>query len=311
MSIDHIITGKLNSVVALTYVDCGLSHGKWKTQPSGVVAASTLTQIFEGWNRGSTVQPACGWCRFIAADGTKFTFHFEDNISDDNYCWTTMEDVSGPYKVKTPDYPKTSKTFTVTYYIESRTSSFFDAPVFSSDILTADKCDLYADEKLQEFIGQRDCIYLRDVFAISEMHPDAKIWCATSPLFLTPLSKSILTRDLVLAIEKEVSTEMNSFLPILEKMTAFNENLSNENIQENIQGSYSQELKQAVEQKYIEAKSKNLIRDCELIDATFSLLNSDLSEGWSAAVSSYLGRAENLSLARRRKTIVNIIEGRL
>lgn len=304
---DHIITGKLSTVVSLTYTDCHLDHGKWKTQPSGVISQGTDQQLFVGQNRDASVQPACGWCKYTANDGSVFTFHFEDNKSDDNYCWTTIENLSGPWSVDTPDYPKGGKTFTVTYKILQKANTFADVPVSPEEILNASKCDSYSIQQIKEFMKGYNQIHLKDVFEKTDLPVNAKMWCATNPIFLSPGSKSILLSDLAALIETELSKDVQNVLPILEKAVIHNGKIAT-NMHSNADAG---DIRSQLEEQYTAAQNSNFVRDGELIDTLCQYLNQDISEGWKAAVSCYFGRAEGEELEKRRQNIIHLIEKRL
>jgi len=113
----YVVTGKIETAVALTYISNSLQHGKWSTAPSGTVAAGSSI-IFSAENHdGSAIAPQ-GSATYQAADGTQFTFSFDDPTSEQNSCSTTISNLSGPWNAPTPSYPKGGKTWTVTYYIQ-------------------------------------------------------------------------------------------------------------------------------------------------------------------------------------------------
>lgn len=117
----YVVTGMLETVVAVKYTDGGTTDGKWKSQPSGTWPIGT-TKIFEAENRDASAVPPAGWVKCVAADGTEFEFKFDDGYSKDNYCSASMSHVSGNYVLPVPEYPKGGKTWTVTYHIHSGAS---------------------------------------------------------------------------------------------------------------------------------------------------------------------------------------------
>lgn len=302
------VTGKLDTVVAVVYKDQHLESGKWETAPGGTHPTGTST-IFKATNRQDAVtMPPEGWCRFVAADGTIFTFHFDCPVSRENYCYSSIDNLSGPWFVPTPEYPKGGADWTVTFKIDQAVvGEFLDAPIFPADLIASPKCNLYTESKIKELIGDRTCLYLKDVFASNILLPVAKVWCATHPIFLTPSSKAQLLRDLAQVAERELSKDMYSFSSVLDQMTEINDRSSKSGV---LQGDI-RDLKQVIDDKYSIAKKENNKRDCELIDTTASLLNPDFGDGWANAVSSYIGSAQGDMLAERLTSIINLVEKRL
>ncbi len=310
------VTIKLNTVVAVRTTSSNLSHGKWATQPSGIAPIGDNVIGVAQNHEGSTIPPA-GNINYVAADGTEFTFSFEDNVSEANYCSSAMTNVSGPWLLPNPSYPTSGKTWTVDFVIsqtsgisrreaEALSDIFYDAPVFPEDLIEAMKCFSFPEEKVEKLIGDKKCVYLKDVFDSEEMKPVNRIWCATHPLFLNPVSKGILTRNLVQMARQELSDDKGNSNSIIDDALQTHTNFSNGTI-----GTQQMDaMHQLLEEKIDSSKSINK-RDAELYDIVKSLTNMDSHHGWVNAVHSYLHDAENNTLLKRQGNITKLISDKL
>ncbi|NMH27991.1 hypothetical protein [Flavobacterium silvaticum] len=298
-----IVTGKLDTVVAVKMLNSDLEHGKWKTQPGGTCVPGT-SMIFEAENRDGSAVPPAGKMEYQAADGTIFKFTFEDNNVRDNLCTSEMKKLSGNWAVPAPEYPKTGMTWTVTYSIINGSSQLFlDAPVFPDQLIAASKCDAFPTDRVEKLIGDKSCIYLKEVFSSPELQPADKLWCATHPLFLTPASKALLTRDLVQIAREEFSAEAKLGADLDDALQ----------VQKDFAAGLAGKEKMSTIRNILEEKrdaSRNQKRDYELFDAVLSLTNTDHQAGWSNAVSSFVHDADSSLLLRRQIKIVDLISKR-
>ncbi|MDR2553042.1 MAG: hypothetical protein LBD31_07765 [Treponema sp.] len=301
------VTGRLSTVVAVKYRDQHVEYGKWTKAPIATCPIGTATEIFKAENRDGAAEPPEAWVKYSAADGTLFKFYFDDPETKANYCYSTIEKESGPWAVPEPDYPKDGKTWKVTFKItHANSAAFLDAPIFPEDLLAAPKCDLYTESQIRGFIGDRTCLYLRDVLEVKNLKPFAKVWCVRHPIFLTAASKALLLRDLVQLAVKEMSSG-NLLASVLDKALEVNNN-PQAPIQEE---SDISKLKGQMYDKYAEAEKAGGRRDCELIDSVVSLLNPSYEDGWANAVSSYIGSSSGDELDRRLTNIIRLVEKRL
>jgi hypothetical protein len=305
MSQKHEVTGLLSTVVAVTYTNCQVSQGKWLTKPGGSAPVGS-SQLFVAGNRDSNAAAAFGWASYISADGTVFTFNFEDPQNDDNNCWSSMNPVNGPYQLPPPQYPNSGKTWTVTYSIaQSSKQPFFDAPVFPEHLLNASKCDLFPEKKILKLIGDKKCLYLKDAFEENELDPVYKIWCATHKLFLTPSSKALLSRDLVQLAIRELSPESGRFNNLINDVLQANRDFAQGTV-----GITSLERLKDVLTETENALKPASINDARIFCLVGELANTDQHAGWSNAVSVYLQSPNKVTMNKRIEAVRELIEKR-
>lgn len=304
MSSDYVVTGNLSTVVALKYTGGDLAFGKWKSQPNGHWPVGT-TQFFAAENRDGNQAPPEGWVEGLAADGTRFKFTFDDPVSRENYCSSSMSHVNGKFILPTPSYPKSGKTWTVTYYIKFGAAEFADPPVFPEDVVQAPKCDLFPDARVKALLGTRTSVYLKDALEMSELHPADKLWCATSALFLTPSAKALLTRDLAQAAVQELSAAARQSVGTIDPALQLNRDFA----AGHAGWSALSAMRAALEEK--RHASLGNARDAELLDAIVALADPDPQAAWSGAASSYLGDAKDDALAERTGNLLRLVTARL
>jgi hypothetical protein len=302
MSTTYIQTGELKTVIALTNVDAHLGHGSWKDYPVACVPkAADYTQIFRGENEGSSTICTDGYVVYAAADGTKFNLTWNCTMSGKNEISFSMDPLSGPWAHG--DVYATGR-FNSSYYWEiiQKTNTFVDAPVFAEDIVKAEKCSLTSQEDVEKYIDGRKCVYLKDCFADKHMRPYEKIWCAINPLFLTPISKSVLLRELTESVVNE--TGSSAFGDLADKLLNYNLGMSD--------GRYS--LSEASQlraglQKILE--EENDLNIHTLMGVAGSLLTKDLDRGWREGVHAYLSTQDKKELIRRQDRVIALVEEHL
>lgn len=302
MSSSYVVTGKINTEVALTYTNSDCYDGKWRSQPGGIWPKGE-TQFFEAENRDSSEVPPAGWIKCYAADGTEFTFSFDDKTSEDNICKSEMNIQNAPFYLPVPDYPKSGKTWTVTFYVKLKIA---DAPVFPEDLIKATKCALFPESKVKELIGDRKCVYLRDVMESTKLNPIDKVWCATHPLFLTASSKADLTRNLVNHSIHELTAERNHPFQLIDE--ALQANL---NFEKGLIGPDRLfDLRKLLDEKTTAIKGFSQ-RDTEIYDIAASLTTLNANDGWANAVSSYINNANGNELKQRLDKVLDIVKGKI
>lgn len=298
------VTAKLKTVVAVRYTDQGLTHGKWQTDPGGTAGVGT-SQIFVATNRDSSSVGPKGWVSYIAADGTTFTFSFSDPGHEQNSCSSSMDHVSGPWSLPVPDYPRTSKKWTVTYQISS-TAEFFDAPVFPEDLLEAEKCAEYDRARVSAWIGDRSCVRLRDVLEHGAVPIAGKIWCATHTLFLTPSSKGVLTRDLAEVAIRELGESGGVSRKLLDEALQANRDVAAGLIGPAPLADLRRRLRECADTLHDRSP-----RNAALVDVISALAEPDPDTGWRHAVFSYLADAEGEQWAEYANRVLRVVESRL
>jgi hypothetical protein len=300
MSQKHEVTGKLSTVVAVKYTNGDTTQGKWIDRPVSS-APIGVSQLFVAGNRDGNVAAAFGWASYISADGTVFTFNFEDPQYDDNNCWSSMNPVNGPYQLPIPQFPTSGKTWIVTYFIaQSSQQPFFDAPVFPEDVLNASKCNLFPEKKVLKLIGDRKCLYLKDAFEEADLDPIYKIWCATHKLFLTPTSKALLSRDLAQLAIRELSPESVRFTNLINDALQANRDFAQGKI-----GTASLDCLREVLRETENGLKLVSIDDARIFGLISELVNSDQHAGWSNAVSVYLQNANKVTVKKRMDVVRN------
>lgn len=296
------VTAKLNTVVALSNVGSRLNHGKWQTAPSPTLGVGD-SQIFVAENDGPNLPE--GWVAYQAADGTKFTFNFDDPPVEANRCSTVVENLSGPWTITTPSFPTAGRTWTVTYYIGTSAKLFVDAPVFPEDVIKAGKCDAFPKERIVKLIGDKKCLYLKDALETDQLKPGDKLWCVTQGVFLTPASRALLTRDLVQVALQE-SPAARSVLSMVD--SALQAHADFFGGQAGL--SKLQAMQQTLHERIWSLKSAEP-RDRQILDVVGALSNADSQAGWANAVSSFLHDAEGKELLQRQNEILALVERRL
>lgn len=300
----YVVTGNLDTIVAVTYTDSGLDYGKWKSQPGGTASVGT-SQLFQAENRDGSTLPSEGWVSYTAADGTLFTFKWDDPVSKDNQCSSAMSNVQGNYSLPVPDYPTSGKTWTVTYKIAQGTTAFWDAPVFPDHIVEAAKCDEYDEAKVRGLIRDRRCVYLRHAFE-EDMPPSAKLWCATHDVFLTPPSKALLSRDLAQFAVRGLSKADMLPSALLDAALQANYDFQNGAI-----GTAAlSDLRRRLSERAVAARSVS-DRDAELVGLVSALADRNAASGWANAVSAYLGNTKTAERDKRIDDVVKIVAARL
>lgn len=298
------VTAELDTVVSVRYSGQELSHGKWKTDPGGIAAVGK-SQLCIATNRSGASAGPAGWVGYLAADGTQFTFKFDDPSSQSNSCSSSMQDTAGPWYLPTPDYPTSGKVWTVTYKI-AQSSAFFDAPVFPSDVLDASKCEAFDRERVEKWIGPRTCVRLADALGQVALPPVAKLWCATHELFLTPASKALLTRDLAQHAASSLSSPRGFRADLLDQALQANHDAVEGRVGAAQLGDLRRRLREQTH-----ALAPVGPRDAELTDTICALTDPDPARGWSHAVSSFLGDAQGEPWTQRATTILDLVEARL
>jgi hypothetical protein len=306
MSTTYKQTGELKTPVALTNTGAHLNHGNWLTYPIGSVPVSTgYTQVFVGDNEGSSTICSDGYVTYQAADGTYFVLRYNCTMSGKNDISMDIQNLSGPW---THGSVSATGGFDSTYSWEIvQKATFVDAPVFAEALLAAPKCSLVPRSKIWEYIDGRSCIYLRDCFAVEELPLRAKLWCAVNALFLTPMSKSVLLRDLAQLAVGELSAETRASLTEFDKFMAVNERLSKGDLLK----TESDSLGIVLDGICGKSETDGNLRDRELIGIVRSLLNQDLCKGWKNAVSSYISYATGDELGKRQNSLIGLIGKRL
>lgn len=299
------VTGKLTTDVALRYTSETIPHGKWSDQPGGVVDKDAVDQhLFTAENRSSSSTGPEGSASYVAADGTKFEFYFSDPETNSNYCKSEMSDVGGPWSLPTPSYPRSGKTWSVSYSIKS-TASFCDAPVFTDDILASARCDDYPDRIVKRWIGDRTGTTLGEILSHGEIPLVGKVWCASHPLFLTAASKAILMRDLATSIVDGASVGREA-RGLLDSACELSEAAQN--------GNAGPAALAAVAERLDRGEAAALDDDpgsVALLDVARAMTLRNPSDGWADAVSSYLGDADGDAWDRRGSDVLKIVEARL
>lgn len=304
MSGKYQVTAKLDTVVAVRYTNSGTSHGKWSTQPGGTAPVGT-SQIFVATNNDSASAGPQGWASYAAADGTQFTFRYDDPNSTHNDCVSKMAKVSGNYTLPTPDYPSSGLCWTVTYKVATG-PSFADVPVFADDVLAASKCEAYGEDRIRALLADRSCVHLADALGHAGLPVEGKVWCAAHPLFLTPASKGALTRDLALLVAGELhGSGALAGLPLDDALQASLEHSSGQ-----ASPSRLALLGERIDHR-VRAGVGREPRETELLDCLRGLAHRDQSTGWSDAVSSYLGALRGAEYARRAERILALVAARL
>jgi len=299
----YTVTADIDTAVALTYSDSGLSHGKWKTQPGGTVATGTH-QIFQAENRSGSTVPPEGWAKYVAADGTEFTFKFKDPVSEQNQCSSSMTNIHGPWTLPTPSYPTGGKTWTVTYYISS-SATFYDAPVMAEHIVGAHKCEDYSEARVRGFLGEHMAVKLAQVLG-ANIPPQAKLWCATHPMFLTPSSKALLTRDLAQFAAHRLSDGSAFSASVLDQAL-----MASHDHQQGLLGAAALlSVRRVIEERATTIRNANP-RDAELVGLFAALAENNAVNGWTHAVSTYIGDAEGSLEDERADDVLKIIAARL
>lgn len=306
MSTTYKQIGELKTPIALTNTGAHLNHGNWLTYPIGSVPVSSgYTQIFVGDNEGSSTICSDGYVTYQAADGTYFVLRYNCTMSGKNDISIDIQNLSGPW---THGSVSASSGFDSTYSWEIlQKATFVDAPVFPEALMDAPKCNLVPRNKIWEYINGRSCIYLRDCFAIEDLQPRAKLWCAASPLFLTPASKSVLLRDLAQHAMNEMSSRSRASFTEFDKFMSVNEQLSKGDLLK----SEAERLGGVLDGICGKEEMSNNLRDRELLCVMRSLLNNDLCKGWKNAVSTYISYAVDDELADRQNSLINLIGKRL
>jgi len=298
----YVVTAELNTVVALKYSGSGLDWGKWIVQPSGQVAVGT-SEIFQACNRdGSTANPH-GWVTYLADDGTEFRFEFADPLWWQNTCTSSMTNVHGPYYLPKPEYPASGDTWTVTYYISTMTD-FCDLPVDSEHVIRAWKCSEYGEDRVRGMFGEHKVVHLSGVLN-ADIPAEAKLWCVMSPLFLTPVSKAILIRDLAQFAVADL-TRVDAISPSLLDSAL----LANHEFQQGSIGvNRLQSLRRLLEERAQSVSADQ--RDMQIVGLVATLTEKDPVNGWIHAVSSYLSGAEGAEMTRRIAEVLRIVQARL
>lgn len=303
MSTTYTQTGELKTIVALTCTENHLGHGNWKSFPIASVPASSknYTQIFVGENEGSSTICTDGYVVYEAADGTKFKLSWNCTMSGKNDISMEIFNLSGPWQHGDIHY---NGRFNSSYYweIAQKPQTFVDAPVFAKDILTAEKCRRTSQAQIEKYIDGRKCIYLKDCFSQKDMQPYEKLWCAINPLFLTPVSKSILLRELAEQVLQETGSA--SLRNLSDKLFNYNQHMA--------EGKYA--LSKAAD---LRSKLTNMLKtendpdNQTAIEICHCLLNSDLSKGWREGVYAYLGAKDEQNFGDRQNDVLKIVEKHL
>jgi hypothetical protein len=302
MSTTYVQTGKLKTVIAVTNSGAHLGHGNWKSYPVSSVPKNTdYTQIFLGDNEGSSTICTDGYVVYVAADGSKFTLSWNCTMSGKNEISFSADPLVGPW-----EHGEVYATggFNSSYYweIAQKAGTFIDAPVFAEDILKAERCHKTSQAEVEKYIDGRKCIYLRDCFENGRMRTHEKIWCVISPLFLTPISKSVLLRELAEHAVGKMGTK--SMGGLTDKLLSYNQGIS--------EGKYS--IAEATE---LRVGLQNVLTAEEnadnnsLIGVASSLLTTDLEKGWREGVQSYLSTQDEEELIKRQNKLLDLVEAHL
>ncbi len=306
MAIDRYQTGRLMTAVKvnLTYKNILDSWGSWYKEPMQEVDAGIgLNIIFECVNRASYACGPRGIVKYKSQDGSEFTIEFDCPTSSPNICnvsvsagspWT----ITGDVPAHGVDIDYTCKIFQKAY------NAVIDVPVSVIDILNAPKCNMIPESKIVEYADGREKVCLKDVFEIKDLPPEAKLWCAGNPLFLTDQGKAALSRRFVQEIVSEYQTDSFNVQRLIDDALIFNDNVA--------RGEFSQSKRESVCGALADKRRENISEaESEILSMIYSLLTPNLSEGWSLLQHLYVKRYVAEGLSERQKTMLAFIEKNL